>query len=126
MATWRELASSNRSASFELLATRRWRSCTSRAYYAVYSEVTHGLRQAGMTMPKGRQNPKHSTLPLSVVNHLSPLTPQVRWRISGLIFTLYRLRIIADYRADMTLDETDAKIAIGLMTQCFLILRGVP
>jgi hypothetical protein len=79
-----------------------------------------------MIMPKGRQNPKHATLPVSVTNHLAPLTVKERSRVAGLIFTLYRLRIIADYRADMTLDETDAKIAVGLMTQCFLILRGVP
>lgn len=126
MATWREMARENRTAANELFAARRWRSCASRAYYAVYDEVTHGLLQAGVMMPANQANPKHRTLPNLIGNCLAPLNPAVRWRLAGLAAGLYRFRIMADYLPLVTLDEADARIAMGLMTKAFVDLKGVP
>src|SRR2546430_3620102 len=126
MTTWREMAKDNRTATYELFGAKRWRSCASRAYYAVYDEVTHGLLQAGVTMPAGQQNPKHRTLPTLVGNNLSPLDAVTRWRVAGLVAALYRFRIIADYLPLVTLEEDDARIILGLMAKAFADLKGVP
>ena len=48
-------------------------------------------------MPAGQQNPKHRTLPIVVGNNLTPLDAATRWRLAGLVASLYWFRIIADY-----------------------------
>jgi len=126
MATWRDLAKDNRTAANELFALERWRSCASRAYYALYDEVTHALLQAGVTMPATQANPKHKTLPAIVAANLHLLPLQRRWRLSVLIGDLYRFRIIADYLPSVTLEEADARIALGMLAQGFICLKDVP
>ncbi len=126
MATWRQAASDHRSATYELFVGNRWRSCASRAYYAVYSEVTHGVLAAGVTMPAGQGNPRHGSLPTLIGMSLAPLSLASRWRLSGLVGQLYGLRIIADYLPGVILEQAEARITIGLMEQAFAILKVVP
>ena len=102
MATWRDLAAEGRSATYELFVAHRYRSCASRAYYAVYAEVTHGLLGAGLTMPFGRGNPRHKPLPVLVGMNLAPLRPGLRWRLSGIVAQLYAFRITADHLPQVT------------------------
>ncbi len=63
MPSWRDLSKESRDASYGLFAERSLRSFASRAYFAVYAEITHGVTQAGVTMPTGRKNPDHRNLP---------------------------------------------------------------
>ncbi len=126
MTTWREMARDNRTAANELYANERWRSCASRSYYAVYDEVTHALLACKVTMPAGQANPKHKTLPLLIGNNLTLLNTAQRWRLAGIVEKLYTFRIIADYLPLLTLEEADAMICMGLMTQAFILLRNIP
>jgi hypothetical protein len=84
------------------------------------------LLAAGTTMPTGQSNPKHKTLPMVIGNNLHLLSTPTRWRLAGLIAKLYAFRIIADYQPGVTLDETDARICLGLMAQAFLCVKDVP
>lgn len=124
--TWKELARENRTTACELFEANRWRSAASRAYYAIYARVTDVLLSAGATMPSGRSNPKHKTLPELVGNNLSAISLSKRWRLAGLIKQLYDFRIIADYRPAVTLDGDDARICFAVMNQAFLCLKEVP
>jgi hypothetical protein len=55
---WLESARDARGSANELMELERFRSCMSRAYYAVYSKVTHELVvTAGLTMPPDREGP---------------------------------------------------------------------
>lgn len=124
--TWKEMARENRTAACELFVLRRWRSASSRAYYAIYARVTAELLDASVTMPAGRSNPKHKTLPDLVGNNLTAFSMATRWRLAGLIKQLYDFRIIADYRSTVTLEEEDARICFAVMNQAFLCLKDTP
>jgi len=126
METWRDLGSKNRTSANQLFAAGQWRSCASRAYYALYAELTHQLLQAKISMPTGRGNPKHANLSMLVGNNLIAVRPQSRWRLSGLVKKLYDLRIMADYLPNVDIAEPEARIAMGLMDQAFLCLKGKP
>jgi uncharacterized protein (UPF0332 family) len=126
MTTWRAMAMESRTTANDLFVARRWRDFASRAYYAVYSQVTHALLAAGVAMPAGRGNPRHKPLPTMVGNHLHMIPLQTRWRLAGVVFKLYTFRIIADYQPNMTFDEKDARICFGLMAQAFLYLKDIP
>ena len=80
MATWAEIASSNRTAAVQLFARETWRSCVSRAYYAVYSPATDALTKVPVTMPAGREGPHHLPLPEIVGANLTTLSQAKRWR----------------------------------------------
>ena len=126
MASWRDMGIQNRTTANQLFKARQWRSCVSRAYYALYAELTHQLLRAKVSMPAGRGNPKHLALPMLVGNNLTSIRPQARWRLSGLVKKLYDLRVMADYLPKIDIDESEARIAMGLMDQAFLCLGGKP
>src|SRR5437870_5416385 len=109
------MARESRTSAHELFAARRWRNFASRAYYALYAEVTHALVGDGTTMLAGRNNPKHRTLPSLVGNNLHTLSMATRWRLASLIDQLYAFRVIADYQPTVTFDEDDARITYGLL-----------
>ena len=124
MATWKDLASDNRSASHEMFGHCRWRACISRAYYATFSEAVEELTLGGVTMPQKRSSPSHAKLPEMVGNNLTRLSHSIRWRLAGIIRKLYDLRIMADYVPSMPVAENDARLSLSLMDQVFCILRG--
>lgn len=76
-------------------------------------------------MPAGRNNPTHLSLPRIVGNNLTQLGSPIRWRLSGLVHELYGLRIIADYRPEVDVDEPEARVAMGLMVQAFGCLEQI-
>jgi uncharacterized protein (UPF0332 family) len=123
MATWAEMATSNRTAAIQLFTNKAWRSSVCRAYYAVYAGVTAALIRVPVTMPVGREGPNHLPLPGIVGNNLTLLEETKRWRLSGLIKQLYDLRCLADYRPSVIVEEDEARITMGLMTQAFNLLR---
>jgi hypothetical protein len=110
--TWRELAKSNRSAAFELLETRRYRSCVSRAYYAVYSETTHALVEGGVQMPSARNNPRHKAVPSLVGYQLLILSPKLRWKL--------------EYNPVLTVDESEARAAMRFTVHIVKLLEAIP
>ena len=124
--TWRDLADASRTAAYELFQNGRWRSCASRAYYAVYSDATRVLLSVGTTMPANQNNPKHKAVPSLLAHNAHPLGLNDRWRLSGLVTGLYNFRVIADYVPATTLDGADARVAMGLMVRSFALLRRVP
>lgn len=125
MTSWRDIATQNRSAAIELFALRRWRGCVNRAYFAVYSEVTHALLAVPVTMPAGRQAPNHLTLPNLVNYNLMGLGGRNRWRLSGLVKKLYDLRCVADYRRLPAVAEADSRVALSLMEKAFNFLQEI-
>jgi len=122
MATWEDLGKDNRVAACQLKDSGRWRSCVSRAYYAIYSAVTHELIQQGIVMPKRRGNPGHQALPQIVGAHLLRLRHPVRWQLSETVERLYKLRVVADYRPHFAVEAREATLALGLMQQAFRCL----
>lgn len=120
---WVDIARDNRFAVYETLSHGRWRTCLSRAYYAVYSAATEALISQGVNMPIGRNSPHHAKLPNLVGNNLNTISHSVRWRLAGMIRKLYNLRIIADYVPSFALGESEARLALGLMNQAFGFLE---
>lgn len=123
MATWAELASSNRTAAIRLFAKNTWRGSVSRAYYAVYSGVSDALLKVPLSMPSGREGPHHIPLPEIIGNNLTTLSDKKRWRLSGLVKQLYDLRCLADYRPSVVVEEDEARITLGMMKQAFDLLE---
>lgn len=126
MTTWRAMANESRTTANELFVAGHWRDFASRAYYAIYSEVTHALLAAGVSMPVGRGNPKHKPLPTTIGNNFHLVSIHTRWRLADLVYKLYLFRIIADYQPQVTFDEPDARICLGLLKQAFLCLKDIP
>jgi len=58
--TWLDLARTAREAANRLLTEDHYRSAVARAYYAVYSKITHEV--AGLAMPPGREGPSHGRI----------------------------------------------------------------
>jgi uncharacterized protein (UPF0332 family) len=122
MANWKTLADENYAAAHLLVRDGRWRSALNRAYYAVYARTAGLLTAARIAMPAGREGPHHSVLPDLVAKRLVRLGAK-RWSASSLVRGLYGLRVIADYRPSVTVEETDARAAVGMMMRAFQVLR---
>lgn len=122
MAKWNDLAKDNRLAAYEVFVRQRWRTCVSRTYYAIYSAVTEELIGQGVVMPKERNNPSHAKLPTLVGHNLAGVSHAVRWRLSGLVANLYKLRLMADYMPQIAVEKDEARVAIGLMEKAYQCL----
>ena len=129
MTNWDEVARGARGAANELVETR-YRSCLNRAYYAVYSKVTHDLVECGVTMPQDMEGPRHpGHLPGGVardggirkliVTRLTNLTVERREALSDLVGALYTLRLAADYHPSISIDDADAREAVSMMNTAF-------
>jgi len=127
MVRWNTLASRCYGAA-GLLAREQYERCAiSRAYYAVYSRITHALVLRGVTfMVRGvkRGNPSHAALPALVENHLQVLG-QHRWVVANCMRALYRLRVTADYFPVSQVNAEIADKAIALITKIFVLTKGV-
>jgi uncharacterized protein (UPF0332 family) len=119
MPKWKDLARDNRLAAYELNRAGHWRSCVSRAYYAIFSATTGILILQGIRMSKDHSNPSHVKLPALVRVHLARLQHHRRWRLAALIRTLYNMRLAADYQPQVAVEAPEARQAIGLMEQAF-------
>ncbi len=124
MSTWRDLAKDNRTAAYELETSKRHRSSVSRAYYAVYSRVTEELVRIGLSMPAGMHNPQHQALPNLIGFNLSTISAPRRWRLSGIVRRLFRLRVIADYVPETEVASSENTIALGPMREALSCLEG--
>lgn len=99
MATWQEIGIDNFRAARDLYDAGRYRSATSRFYYAAFSVLTHELiqRHAEADFSGGRDTPGHAQLPRLVEIQFVHLSQERRDNLVGYIVSLYRNRIAADY-----------------------------
>lgn len=79
MTTWADLAKDNTLAAYETFDSHRWRTCISRAYFAIYSAATDTVLELGVSMPAGRTNPRHDRLANLVGHNLTGMAYAVRW-----------------------------------------------
>lgn len=123
MATWEEIAQENFAAVVELVS-RHWRSAVNRAYYAAYARIVAELQKAGVVFPTNREGPSHAKLPGLVETHLMRVG-QMRWRVSELSRGLYSMRLIADYRPSEEVGDGDAREAVRMMRQVFVLMKRI-
>ena len=132
---WRQMATESFSAATRLVGRGQsgadqassdegpcWRSAISRAYYAAYARIVAGLLRCGVTMP-AKGNPSHLSLPVLVLNNLTTLDRGPRSQLSGVIVTLYKLRIAADYQPRAVVDQAGARESAALMARVFRVLK---
>ena len=122
-AIWLELARDARKAANMLVDDGHHRSAVARAYYAVYSKVTHGLTAtAGLTMAAGREGPshngRHGIRPL-VEGSMPNMNQARRDKLSELVGRLYTMRIDADYKPSARVEAREAREAISIMRTVF-------
>lgn len=121
---WADMATSNYEAANDLFDREFWRSCVSRAYYAVYGRLTGVLIHEGVQMP-ARGNPGHEQLQKMVLNNLNRLSLGIRAAIHGMLARLYWLRVMADYGPDVTIESDDARNGLGFMAGIFRLTTEV-
>lgn len=120
METWIELARDARKAASQLLTQEYFRSCVSRSYYAAYSKVTHELvATARLTMPENREGPSHARLRPLIETSMPNMIREKRVKLSELMGRLYTLRIDADYKPSIKVEDADAREAMSLMKTIF-------
>lgn len=124
MTTWRDISVDSDYAARELFNSQRWRSCISRAYYAVYSRVTDRLHRQGVRpRSMGRNNPAHDALPGLVTGTLARVTPFHRRLLKRSLERLYQARVASDYLPGRTIDEAAAREAMGYMTTALRVIE---
>jgi len=127
MTTWRDISIENELAAIALLKGKHWRSCISRAYYAVYAAVAGLLKDQGLSFGGGaRDNPSHSNLPALVESNLSGLNQWQRRDLKSAARQLYSHRLDADYDDRATITMSLARQAVITMSTALAILRGGP
>src|SRR4051794_8941020 len=117
---WSDLASDARKAASRMVS-EHYRSCLSRAYYAVYSKVTFDLSViAGVTFPVGDEGPRHpgrtgtGGIRRLIETHMTGFDASKRRKLSELVGRLYTLRCVADYRPSIDVDARDAREAVSI------------
>lgn len=128
MSNWRELGDSNRHAAVRLHADERSaRPSVSRAYYAVYHELTHQLATAGFqdfgeNDGKLRKNPNHAKLANLAGKNIAGLSRHNSKELRKAVTRLRERRVDADYRPGNTVDTSTAKEALRDMLYALGIL----
>lgn len=117
--TWLELAMDARRAAKKLARDSHVRSAVSRAYYAVYSKVTHELVSGGVTMPPHRHGPSHHRLRQIIEKGPSRIRLSKRVALSRMVSRLYVLRLDADYKPVSLIDDREAREAVAMMDTIF-------
>lgn len=122
---WSDVAGDARKAASRLVS-EHYRSCLSRAYYAVYSKVTFDLSAIlGGSFPVGDEGPRHpgrtgtGGIRRLIETHMTQLDTPKRVKLSELVGRLYTLRCVADYRPSVDVDARDAREAVSIMNTVF-------
>lgn len=121
--SWSGIARDNSNAAKDLMRGQRYRSCISRSYYSLYSELSGGLLAQDVRVHGQRENPSHSDLPKLVANNMSGLTPHGRREVKRAIEFLYKLRVSADYYPRQTIDAGTALRALGSLHLALKVLE---
>ncbi len=118
MATWREIGADNFRAGRELLDRKRYRSCVSRFYYAVFSVLTDELVESGASFGDDQETPNHKALPKLIRLHLT-LPVRSKADVTATVRRLYAARISADYQHR----TTDEAVARAMMRDAAKVFR---
>ncbi len=116
---WLDLAREARKAANTSVQEGYHRSATARAYYAVYSRVVHALVSAGLTMPPQREGPSHGRLRPLIETGMPHMDQPKRVALSRLVGRLYTLRIDADYKPSMLVEDKESREAVSIMKTIF-------
>lgn len=117
--SWLDLARDARKAA-HVLVSDHFRSCVARAYYAAYSKVVHELAvTAGLPMPIGREGPSHKRIRRLILTSMPNMAQVKREKLSELVGRLYTLRIDADYKPSIEVEDAEAREAISIMKTIF-------
>jgi uncharacterized protein (UPF0332 family) len=117
---WLDLARDARKSANGLVAQSLFRSAVSRAYYAAYSKITHELAViAALPMPPAREGPSHKRIRPIIESSMPNMNQAKRIKLSELIGRLYTLRIDADYKPSIEVDDTEAREAVSIMKTIF-------
>jgi hypothetical protein len=97
-----------------------------RAYYAAYSKVTFALAAApGVAFPAGREGPNHpgetgtGGIRRLIMSAMPNMEQAKRVKLSELVGRLYTLRIDADYKPSVEVEDGDAREAVSIMNTIF-------
>jgi len=127
--TWHDLGESNaRGAALLSRDSVASRASVSRAYYAVYHEITHQLVGQGQTTfgkfrdGRDRKNPPHEKVARFAENDLKALNQFQRKELGRLARRLRIRREDADYRPGMAVDSRAAHEALRDMSAARLLL----
>ncbi|MEM1213004.1 MAG: HEPN domain-containing protein [Planctomycetota bacterium] len=110
--TWAQLGRDNYAAAQLLLEAGQLRSSISRAYYAVYSVITHYFSSTrNVDFAYGGNNPSHAQMLALALNNLDTktLSEAVRRDLRSQVRGMQRRRVIADYAPTHTVDKQDAR-----------------
>lgn len=113
--TWLDLARDARQAASRLVQEGNHRSAVARAYYSAYSKVAYALVGAGFEMPAGYEGPKHKRLRPVIETSMPDMDQKRREALSRLIGRLYTLRIDADYKPSVLVEDREAREAASIM-----------
>ena len=121
---WRKASLAVRETARHLRERDDFRSCVSRAYYAVYQAATsvcliHGDQKL---FPNGWNNPSHEQLPELIKNN-GDLPVHNRRVVLKLLRLLRTTREDADYRLGRTVDKKTAYTIIRAMDTVFNLLE---
>ena len=123
MATWEDVGVNNYRDAVALFETKKYRSSTSRFYYAVFALLTHELTRRGAAndFAQSRATPSHRQLPRLVQDHLTQFSEERLRNMARRISSLYRNRIEADYSL-LRVDRVSAKESYRLAESLFRYL----
>ena len=123
MATWREMGKANARAAAMLARDETvCRASVSRAYYAVYQEVTHQIIESGDGQFGRFNNPTHEVLARLVRNNLSSISGFRKRELERLIRRLRQRRVDADYRPKISVDRASVHGALRDMCEARRLL----
>ena len=123
MTTWHEIATDNEAAARELFRAGRWRSCVSRAYYAVYSAISGVLADQGLEFSGARANPDHADLPDLIESNIAGLRDWERRDLKSAARNLYAHRLAAYYDEEYPISDRTALAMTGTMNRAFGLLK---
>lgn len=126
MAAWIEIARDSRRAAGLCLSRGHYRSCVSRAYYAVFSAVIAALQRTGLQPQPGREAWAHARLHDLVRENLKTKLSAKRVRdLRRIIRENYRARIHADYVSGATTDEQTARRCLTSADSVIRLCEGL-
>ena len=121
MPDWKSIAQDNFRDAQKLFEGKRYRSATSRFYYAVFSLMTFELIQRGAksNFGNGKETPAHIQLHATLMrDKFTHFSEERREKLSERVRTLYRDRLSADYGV-LRLDRDSASQSFRVAKSIF-------
>lgn len=108
--SWSDVSRENFEAARVLYREGKWRSATSRAYYAVFSAAT--WRLPASAIPPRMTAPRHRELPRLIDQHFGWLQWHQRSALKAAVIRTYSARLRADYNPAGAVDRGIARQAV--------------